>query len=232
VGESTREGITAAVHIYTHLVLAGELESYLQPDDPAAYYLGSIIPDVRYLDGIPRQQTHLSPKQILAYQQRYPHLKSFLAGFLVHCEIDLLDLTRVLFERTSLRWLGKRRQLQLAGVLIESYFLEEARFNPPIALENNEVLIDLGIEAESMHQFAAGVQQFLLNPSFQTELAALQDAQILANRRVRAYFRLIQAFERSCRLRRILFTGVPVAGIAHRLPAILLASPEIQQMRG
>jgi hypothetical protein len=218
------------VQIYTHLILAGELEHYLQPDDPAAYYLGSIIPDVRYLNGIPRQQTHLSPKQIHEYQKRYPHLKSFLAGYLVHCEIDLLDLTRVLFERTHLRWLGKMHQLQLAGVLIESYFLEEARFNPPIALENNEMLNELGITAGAVYQFAAGVRQFLQAPSFQSELAALQDARILANRRMRAYIRLIQAFERSRWLRKILFTGVPVAGISHNLPAILLASPEIQKM--
>jgi hypothetical protein len=218
------------MHIYTHLVLAGELEYYLRPDDPAAYYLGSIIPDVRYLNGIPRQQTHLNPKEILAYQERYPHLRSFLSGMLVHCEIDLLDLTRVLFERTSLRWLGKMHQLQLAGVLIESYFLEEARFNPPIGLENNDMMKELGIEAESVYQFAAGVRQFLLAPSFQSELAALQDARILANRRVRAYIRLIKAFERSRWLRKILFNGVPVAGISHNLPAILLASPEIQKM--
>jgi hypothetical protein len=218
------------VQIYTHLILAGELEHYLRPDDPAAYYLGSIIPDVRYLNGIPRQQTHLSPKEILAYQERYPHLRSFLSGLLVHCEIDLLDLTRVLFERTHLRWLSKMHQLQLSGVLIESYFLEEARFNPPIALENNEMLHELGIAAESVYQFTAGVRQFLLAPSFHSELAALQDARILASRRVRAYIRLIQAFERSRWLRKIVFTGVPVAGIANNLPAILLASPEIQQM--
>jgi hypothetical protein len=219
------------MHIYTHIVLAGELEYHLKPDNPAEYYLGAVIPDVRYLTGITRQQTHLNAAQIMTYLQRYPHLKSFLMGYLVHCEIDLLDLTRVLFERTPLRLLRKLRQIQLAGILIESHYLEQVQFNPSLAQEGNEMLDEIGIDSASVHQFAAGTAQFLQDPSFQTELAALQSARILENPRARAYFYFLPIFDRSRWLRKILFASVPVAGIANNLPAILLASPVFTPFR-
>jgi hypothetical protein len=212
------------MHIYTHIVLAGELEYHLKPDNPAAYYLGAVIPDARYLTGTSRQQTHLNAAQIMIYLQRYPHLKSFLMGYLVHCETDLLDLTRILFERTPLRWLRKLRQLQLAGILLESHYLEHVQFNPPLSLEGNEILDEIGIDSASVQQFAAGTAQFLQDPSFQAELAALQAARILKNQRARAYLHFLPIFEHSHWLRKILFTSVPIAGVANNLPAILLAS--------
>jgi hypothetical protein len=216
------------VHIYTHLVLAHSLQPHLQPSDPPAYNLGSIIPDVRYLAGARRRQTHLTALQLLAYGQRFPHLASFLLGYQVHCEIDLLDLTRLLFEHTPFRLLRPLRQLQLSALLIEEHFLENTRINPVISAESNEMLSELGIEAQHVHQFAEGTRRFLEQPSLQAELTALQDANVLQDRRAHAYLRLIQLFENSRRLRRFLFQKAPVAETANRLPAILLKSPVLK----
>jgi hypothetical protein len=66
------------------------------------------------------------------------------------------------------------------------------------------------------------------SPSLQAELLALQDAQILQDRRAHAYLRMIQLFENSRRLRRFLFQKVPLAETAARLPSILLKSPVLK----
>jgi hypothetical protein len=222
------KGHPQPLHIYTHLVLAHALQPHLQPGDPPAYFLGSIIPDVRYLAGTRRRQTHLTALQLLAYGQRFPHLESFLLGYQVHIEIDLIDLTRVLFEHTPFRLLSPLRQLQLSAILIEEHFLEHIRINPPLSDESNDMLSDLGIEAEHVRQFAQGARRFLEQPSLQAELLALQDAQILQDRRAHAYLRMIQLFENSRRLRRFLFQKVPLAETAARLPSILLKSPVLK----
>jgi hypothetical protein len=213
------------VHIYTHIVLAHALEPRLRPPDLPAYYLGAIIPDVRYLAGARRQHTHLTAVQLLDYKQRYPHLESFILGYLVHIEIDLIDLSRVLFQHTLLKRLNSSRKLQLAGVLIESHYLEHARVEPPLAEDSNAMLADLGIHPDHVRQYARGARQFLKNPSFQAELVALQDAQVLENQRMRVYLRLAQVFEGSRLLRKVLFRNIPTAEVAAKLPSVLLASP-------
>jgi len=216
------------MHIYTHIVLAHALESHLKPDDPPAYYLGAVIPDVRYLAGTRRAATHPTAIQLLDYFQRYPHLESFLLGYLVHCEIDLLDVSRALFDRTPLRFFSTLRRLQLGGVLIESHFLENTRVQPPLSNGSNDMLAALGIEPEHVRRYAEGVRRFLQEPSFEAELAALQEAQILESAHLRALLRALQFFESSRGLRRLLFRRVPAAETAEKLPAILLASPVIQ----
>ncbi|HSV85064.1 MAG TPA: hypothetical protein VLH85_00720 [Levilinea sp.] len=218
------------MHIYTHLVLAHALLPHLKPSDSPAYYLGAIIPDIRYLAGARRAQTHLTAIQLLAYRQRYPHLESFLLGYLIHCEMDLIDLSRVLFEHTPLRLLNSLRQLQLAGVLLESHFLEHSHIHLNLADDSNEMLANLGIQPEQVCAFAHGVSRFLENPSFQAELVALQAATILQSRRMRAYLRLVTFFENSHWLRHVLFGRLPVARVAAQLPAILLGSPLIKRL--
>ena len=59
---------------YSHYLLASKAAPLIQPDHPAEYYLGSIIPDIRYLAGIRREQTHLSRARIQEYRSAYPHL--------------------------------------------------------------------------------------------------------------------------------------------------------------
>lgn len=217
------------MHIYTHLVLAHALLPHLKPPDEPAYYLGAIIPDIRYLAGARRRQTHLTAIQLLAYRQRYPHLESFLLGYLVHCEIDLIDLSRALFGQTPLRLLKPLHRLQLAGVLIESHFLEQDHIEVRLADDSNEMLTELGIQPQQVRMFAQGARRFLENPSFRAELAALQAEPLLHSRRMKAYLRLVTFFENRHGWRRFFFGGAPVAEIAATLPAILLASPVMKE---
>lgn len=41
--------------VLSHLAVAATLAPGLALRDPAAYYLGAIIPDVRYVAGLPRE---------------------------------------------------------------------------------------------------------------------------------------------------------------------------------
>jgi hypothetical protein len=217
------------MYIYTHIALAAELEKYLQPADPAAYYLGAVIPDVRYLSGIRRHKTHLTAAQIMALRQRFPHLESFLLGYLVHCEIDLIDLTGVLFANSPLRGLSSLRQLQLAGILMENHYLQHVSISPTLSFESNEVLQEMGIRAFHVHQFAQSAAKFLAAPSLQAEFKALHHEGQHQKTKSRIYLRLIQAFESSPRLWKILFQGIPAAQVGEKLPGILLASPALNQ---
>jgi hypothetical protein len=222
--------LSLLMFIYTHIALAAELEKYLQPVDLAAYYLGAVIPDVRYLTGIRRNKTHLTGVEIMALMQRFPHLESFLLGYLIHCEIDLIDLTRLLFAASPLRLLNSLRQLQLAGIFMENHYLQHVSISPPLSFESNEMLEETGIRADHVHQFAQSAANFLAAPSLQAEFRALYDQRQQSKTKARLYLRLIQAFEINPRLWNIIFKGIPAAEAAEKLPEVLLASPALRKL--
>jgi hypothetical protein len=45
---------------YSHLVLAMQIETAINPEDSGEYLWGSVVPDIRYLTGMPRW---LKPQQ-------------------------------------------------------------------------------------------------------------------------------------------------------------------------
>ncbi len=65
---------------YSHYLLASKIAPFIKPVCLEAYYLGSIIPDVRYLAGMRRDQTHISQAQIREYLISYPNLDFFFAA--------------------------------------------------------------------------------------------------------------------------------------------------------
>ena len=79
------------MHPYSHYFLAVRLEAELSPALPGEYYWGAILPDIRYLSAMRREHTHLPRAQISALFAQYPHLRSFLQGYQLHCLLDELD---------------------------------------------------------------------------------------------------------------------------------------------
>ncbi len=68
---------------------------------------------MRYLAGLPRQQTHLPRAAIRAWLPAYPALHSFILGYQVHCLLDEIDLARVVGRAFPFNLL---RALLLLGV--------------------------------------------------------------------------------------------------------------------
>lgn len=83
------------INPYSHLVIAAKLEALVNPKDVQEYYWGAIAPDIRYLAAMQRQQTHIPSQRIVDFISQYPHLKSFLQGYLVHCIIDEIELDQI-----------------------------------------------------------------------------------------------------------------------------------------
>jgi hypothetical protein len=49
------------MNLYSHAVLANQLQSLVDPVNPAEYLWGTVAPDIRYLVGLRRQTTHPGP---------------------------------------------------------------------------------------------------------------------------------------------------------------------------
>ncbi len=199
------------MNLYTHLLLASRLESHLQPADPPDYLWGAVCADIRYLAGLPRDRTHLSPAQIDVYQCAYPELESFLRGYRVHCLLDEINLEHVLGRRFPLR-LFRLRQRHLA-VMVE---LDAIRSLPGafvLSGRHNPVLADLGISAGQASDFAGLLHQYLASPSMRSVLNALRQFGLLDDARVQEYLRAATAFGRNWLLQRIFSSVIRRAGL-------------------
>jgi len=80
---------------YAHLCLAKlALERggipIRNPGDISQYYLGAALPDIRYISGQPRDQTHPAAQDFLKLHHP-PELYAFCFGYLVHLVIDELE---------------------------------------------------------------------------------------------------------------------------------------------
>ena len=99
-------GVKGYMNPYSHIVIASKVEQQVAPVNASEYYWGAIAPDIRYLAGIPRHQTHISHQAIVVLIAQYPHLKSFLQGYLVHCLSDEIPLGEIFYQHLPFSILG------------------------------------------------------------------------------------------------------------------------------
>jgi len=197
---------------YSHYLLASKAAPFIKPDRLDEYYLGSIIPDVRYLAGMRRDQTHISQAQIREYRTAYPNLDSFLRGYQVHCLIDEIDIAKVAsaaFPFNLLKWvLHKNLSQQQIAVLVELFFMQSTHMDWQIKEDHNEVMTDLGITPAQTETYLNAMKEYLPSPSFETALSCFQKIGYPMNSRSEKYLQAYQSIERNRLMKGLLFMGI------------------------
>ena len=200
------------MNLYTHYVLAARLASQIQLENQAEYAWGAIVPDIRYLAGLPRSQTHLPKEKIQALADRYPHLRPFLQGYRVHCALDEIDLTRTVGRAFPIQLvsqvLRKKLTSQHLAVLVELYYLRTAQIKGEISGAANEVLAGMGISSQHARDFADVARAYLESPSMDTAMSAFQRLGFAEDTRVEKYMAAFRSMQRNALLLNMLLLGV------------------------
>lgn len=197
---------------YSHFILAARLEKQLMPNLPNSYYWGAIVPDVRYLAHMRREQTHLDKEQIQRFADCYPHLASFLLGYRVHCIIDQFDLD--LFINTNYPFklfnllLRKRLSHQQITMLVEMYFLKTPVESAQIAGEHNEVLNDLQVPPEQTRIFFEAMQTYIQLHTVDAAMSAYQSVMMIDNSRMEKYLKAFSSMQNHRLLNVLLMAGI------------------------
>jgi len=203
---------------YSHLVLAARLEAQLNPEDPAEYYWGSVVPDVRYPAGMQRAKTHIPVEDILAFMAQYPQLKSFLQGYLVHCLADELILQEIFFRRFPFFLLQGFLHWRHLTVLLEMYHFEQARMDRQVSGTYNEVLRRLGVSKAVSNAFAQSINQYAATSSPQTRFADFFKMMGMGNdSRIQKYKASAQSFQNNRPLKSLLFYGIRSGRISEQI---------------
>jgi hypothetical protein len=226
------------MHLYSHLVIAQALIPRLKPGDLAEYAWGAVVPDIRYLAGMRRRQTHLDISVVRAWLERAPELRDFTLGYLAHVLTDERDAAGALYDRVPLRALRRRLPRPPAAALLEAAYSERVALDASVSGSYNPLLAGMGIPQALVAPYAQAANRYAAAPTatLAAEMMAglgLGQADRLtpAFNRVRArlerYLALARWLERHAALRRALIGAVDLDGVTRRIVADLVKQVDL-----
>jgi hypothetical protein len=214
---------------YSHVVIASRLESLIKPENPAEYYWGAIAPDVRYIAVVPRQQTHVPAQKIVGFLSRYPNLKSFIQGYLVHCLSDEVHMGEIFFRQFPFSVLKRKLSYQHIAVVLELFCFENEKVNISMSDTHNEVLAELGVNEAASAKLARSIGQYVMAGPAEARLAEL--FRLLGpkdNSHLEKYVKAAMGFQKNWLLKNVLFFGIRqgkiIDTIVSRVTALLSIS--------
>jgi hypothetical protein len=130
---------------YSHFAVASQLENDIHPKLVEQYYWGALAPDLRLLAGFSHQRTHLSSEAIFVFLDKYPHLESFIQGYLIHCLTDDVEIGKLLRQRNDLLPYLNTVSTQFIATIIELFYIENYLVHQPLSGDTNAMLMEIGI---------------------------------------------------------------------------------------
>jgi hypothetical protein len=130
---------------YSHFAVASQLENDIHPKSADQYYWGALAPDIRLIAGFSHQRTHLPAEAIFMFLDKYPHLESFIQGYLVHCLTDDVEIGSLLRQRIDLLPYLKSVSTQFIATIIELFYMDNYPVHQPVSADPNEMLNEIGI---------------------------------------------------------------------------------------
>jgi len=207
---------------YSHIVIATKLETLVDPENAPEYYWGAIAPDIRYLAAMQRQQTHIPTERIFGFMSQYPHLKSFLQGYLVHCLCDEIELKRVFFQHFPFSILRSKMSRQQVAIILELYYFENERVNKKLSESHNEVLSELGLSETQSAKLSQTIYQYAISSSFESRITDLARFLGLENdSRIDKYMSAAKRFQNNWLLKNGLFFGIRRGKISEQLVSMV-----------
>ncbi|MBI5353548.1 MAG: hypothetical protein HZB50_12980 [Chloroflexi bacterium] len=209
------------MNLYSHIVIASKLETQVNPANSQEYYWGAAIPDIRYLAAMQRQQTHIPTERILGFVSKYPHLKSFLQGYLVHCLSDEIELEQVFFKHFPFSILKNKMSRQQIAVILELYYFEHDKVSKMPSCSHNEVLSELGVSESQSAKFSNSISQYVTAPSESrfSELPALIGLE--NDSRIEKYVAAANRFQKRQFLKNALFFGIKAGKISDQIASMV-----------
>lgn len=176
----------------THLYFAQQVHGQLKVKDLKDYYLGAVLPDIRYFSGIPRPTTHrpLPEIDILLSDKALSDLRQ---GVKVHLSLDELVHTRKLYvqaKQSYPRLLQRLATPQFLNIVFELYALDYFRRQPTIQLSTtyHPELEKLSISQPDLIDFATKINSILQHLTIkQVENVIFSTARLRQSKKIGLY---------------------------------------------
>ncbi|MCG8346812.1 MAG: hypothetical protein MI924_03390 [Chloroflexales bacterium] len=159
---------------YSHLALAQSCLSNLAVDDRNDFYLGALMPDIRYFTGRPRSEYHFSIEKLNIITKSITVSNAFVLGYGIHLLIDELwatDELRDEYKRLFPFFIRSKLNIRLLEAALEIACL--AHYAVPIQLQikGNALTRQLGVrESDALTSAVQSLQRYIDQRNLQTGL--------------------------------------------------------------
>lgn len=165
---------------YTHLAIAQSCLHQLAVADTSNFYLGAVLPDIRYFTKRPRSEYHFSIARLNALTQSLQVPPAFVLGYGVHLLIDELwgtDALRDAYKAQFPAFLRRRLKRKTLEVTLEMFCLACRPVTLQLALQENELTQALGVTAASALTAAVhSLQRYIDQRSLHVGLHIAEDS--------------------------------------------------------
>jgi hypothetical protein len=184
---------------YSHIVIANELESYINPANLEEYYWGAVAPDVRYLvKDMTKKQTHIPTDKILELMTQHPHQMPFLQGYLVHCLTDQLNLKRIIRQKFPFNLVSNRITRGNSSILLEFLNIELLK---PIKIslsgKNNQILKEAGIKDNLAIKYAQEINKYINTLSLTASFNLYNELGFENSKKIEKYSGMVKRWQSS-----------------------------------
>lgn len=176
----------------THLYLAKAVEAQYNIENLDEYYLGTILPDIRYFTGVPRSATHLSIKKINLLMAG-KKLKDVSRGIKVHLAIDEMAHEGAVYREAKQNFpiiLQKIINTQLLNIIFDLYALQHFKTQPKITLSSQyfDEFASLSIAQTQLLDYTSKINSILEGLEIsQVEKVILSTNRLKQNKKVAVY---------------------------------------------
>ncbi len=181
--------------LYTHIIIARKVSDILglELKNSEAYLLGAILPDIRYLAGLPREQTHLPLEQFVTIARQCPASeRDLLTGYLVHLIADEFAQENLGVMMFPLLPGSMRRQIKVGvlNIMLEIGYRRQTCGALLFGREAGCLGRHLALPEEQVVGMVDRVEGYLSNPSLEQTMKTLGSSSLNANRNIRFYLRV------------------------------------------
>jgi len=182
--------------LLSHLYLAKETIKNFQITNEKEYYLGSILPDIRYFADIPRAKTHFTVDEL--NNKLHDVNSDFLNGYKVHLFSDKFIHEFELYYKVKKCFpllINKIVKPSIVNVFLDMYFLEKLKQEKKLEISDNysEQFINLEINKESFNKFYSSTSKIISILSINTiTQEVFNNNNLKSNWKVRYYLKLSQ----------------------------------------
>ena len=182
--------------LLSHLYLAKETIDNFKISNKKEYYLGSILPDIRYFVDIPRKNTHFAVNEL--NNKLIGVNNDFLNGYKVHLLSDKFIHEFELYIKIKKCFpllINKIVKPSIVNVFLDMYFLEKLKQETKLEISNNysEMFNNLGISKENFNKFYSSTSKIISTLSINTiTQEVFNNNNLKSNWKVRYYLKLSQ----------------------------------------
>ena len=161
------------------------------------------------------------------FLDKYPHLESFIQGYLIHCLTDDVEVGVLLRQRVTLLPYLKLASTQFIATIIELFYIENYPVHRPVSGDANEMLTEIGILDKFIKAEFNILKPYLEKPCLEAIYTYMESG---VNPRLQNYLEEIEGIKNDPLVRQLWFDLADLNRLNQQVVSQIRQSPAFKQI--